>query len=425
MRTVLLCSLLLLAMVTGAQRECASTQYRTEQRVRNKALQQQIAAVESFIQKQHPTASTNGTAKMPSGAIRIPVVVHILENGSSTISDERVRDQIEALNRDFRKRNADTSKIPDRFKHLAADIEIEFALATADPKGRATTGIIRKKTAVKQWELDDKIKFSSSGGSNIWDPNSYLNIWVGPMSRVLGYASEPGGPLEADGVVINPSAFGTRGAAAPFNLGRTATHEVGHWLGLIHIWGDEYCGDDLISDTPPQTIYTVGCPSGIRQGCNNDPGGTMYMNYMDFANDACMQLFTLGQKNRMRSLFAEGGFRQSLLNSKGLHAPWSTEPDITGEEEEKEVAVKEPSPPVITTATRVYPNPVFNELVLQTDASWIGHELQLLNMNGLIIQRIRITAKEQKVALGSLLKGVYFLRGQNGEQRINEKIMKL
>lgn len=425
MRTVFLCSLLLVAMVAGAQRECASTQYRTEQRVRNKTFQQQTAAIESFIQKHLPASTTNGTAKMPTGIIRIPIVVHILESGSSTISDDRVRDQIAALNRDFRKRNADTSKIPDHFKRLAADIEIEFALATADPKGRATTGIIRKKTDVKQWDLDDKIKFASSGGSNAWDPKSYLNIWVGPMSRVLGYASEPGGPLEEDGVVINPSAFGTKGATAPFNLGRTATHEVGHWLGLIHIWGDEYCGDDLISDTPPQTIYTAGCPSGVRLGCDNDPGGTMYMNYMDFANDACMNLFTIGQKNRMRSLFAGGGFRESLIYSKGLNAPWSTETDTPEEEEEKEENVKQPAPPVMTASTKVYPNPVFNELVLQVDASWIGHELQLLNMNGLIIQRIRITTREQKIALGTLLKGVYFLKAQNADQRINEKIMKL
>lgn len=424
MRTVLLCALLLLAMITSAQRECASTQYRTEQRARNKALQQQTAAVESFIQKHLPTGVANGTAKMPTGVIRIPVVVHILENGSSTITDDRVRDQIAALNRDFRKLNADTSKIPDRFKHLAADIEIEFALATADPKGRATTGIIRKKTTVKQWDLDDKIKFASTGGSNAWDPKSYLNIWVGSMYRVLGYSSEPGGSLETDGVVINPSVFGTRGTAAPFNLGRTATHEVGHWLGLIHIWGDEYCGDDLVSDTPPQTIYTVGCPSGIRMGCNNDPGGTMYMNYMDFANDACMNLFTVGQKNRMRSLFAEGGFREPLLSSKGLNAPWSTEPGDTEEEDDVDV-VKEPAQPLPPAPVRVYPNPVVNELMLQTDDSWIGHEIQVLNMNSMVIQRIRITMKEQKIVLGTLLKGVYILKGQNGDQRIHQKLIKL
>jgi len=420
MRTALLCVLLLVAMITGAQRECASTQYRTEQRARNKAMQQQTAAIESFIQKQQPTGAANGMTKMPKGVIRIPVVVHILENGNSTITDERVHDQIEALNRDFRKRNADTSKIPDHFKHLAADIEIEFALATADPKGRATTGIIRKKTEVKQWDLDDKIKFSSSGGSNAWDPRSYLNIWVGPMYRILGYASEPGGPIEADGVVINPSAFGTKGAAAPFNLGRTATHEVGHWLGLIHIWGDKYCGDDLVSDTPPQTIYTVGCPTGIRQSCDNAPNGTMYMNYMDFANDACMHLFTKGQKDRMRSLFAGGGFRESLLSSKGLNAPWSTEPYTPDEE-----VVKEPAPPVMPAPTRLYPNPVLNDLVLQVDVSWVGHELLLLNMNGVVIQRIRVTSTEQKVGLSTLPKGVYFLKGQHGDQRINEKVIKL
>lgn len=419
MRTVLLCVLQLFAVMAGAQRECASAQYRTEQQARNKALQQQAAVIESFIKTHQPTGASTGSFKMPTGVLHIPVVVHILENGSYTISDERVRSQIEALNRDFRKRNADTSKIPDRFKHLAADIEIEFALATADPKGRATTGIIRKQTTVTRWDLDDKIKFLASGGSNAWDPKSYLNIWIGPMYRVLGYASEPGGPLETDGIVINPSAFGTTGATAPFHLGRTGTHEVGHWLGLIHIWGDEYCGDDKISDTPPQTIYTVGCPSGIRQACNNEPGGTMYMNYMDFADDACMHLFTTGQKNRMRSLFAEGGARASLLASKGLNAPWSV--DTSNDDEQ----VQEPAPVIVPAPTKVYPNPVFNDLVLQTDVSWMGKELQLLNMKGTIIQRIIINDKEQKIQLGSLVKGIYFLKGRNGEQTINEKIVKL
>jgi hypothetical protein len=419
MRTVLLFVLQLIAIVSGAQRECASTQYRTEQRARNKEIQQKAAVIESFIKEHKLPGTETGTAKVPTGVLRIPVVVHILEYGNSTITDARVHSQIAALNRDFRKRNADTSKIPDRFKNFAADIEIEFALATADPKGRATTGIIRKKTSVKLWELDDKIKFSASGGSNAWDPTSYLNIWVGPMYRVLGYSSEPGGPLETDGVVINPSAFGTTGAAAPFNLGRTATHEVGHWLGLIHMWGDAYCGDDLVSDTPPQSIYTVGCPSGMRFSCNNGPNGTMYMNYMDFADDACMQLFTHGQKERMRSLFADGGVRAPLLSSKGLNAPWSNEPPDPEEE-----PVIEPAP-IVPAAAKVYPNPVFNELVLKTDPIWIGSQLQLLNMTGVVIQRILINSTEQKLLLGTLPKGVYFLKGQNGEYVINEKIVKL
>jgi hypothetical protein len=420
MRTVFFFALLQIAMVAGAQRECASAQYSIEQRKRNKTLEQQAAAIETFIQKNQPTGAASITSKMPVGVIRIPVVVHILENGNGTISDASVRSQIEALNRDFRKRNADASKIPDRFKSFAADIEIEFALATVDPQGRATNGIIRKQTAVKQWDTDDKIKFSASGGDNAWDPKSYLNIWIGPMYRILGYSSLPGDAPEVDGVVISPSAFGTTGAAAPFNLGRTATHEVGHWLGLIHIWGDTYCGDDLVSDTPPQSIYTVGCPSGTRQSCNNDPNGTMFMNYMDFADDACMQLFTTGQKNRMRSLFADGGPRASLLYSKGLSVPWSTEVSTPDQHEPQKVPV-----PVVSDSARIYPNPVFDELVVKTDASWIGNELQLLNMNGIVVQRITINSIEQKIRLGTLLKGIYFLRGRNGVQVINEKIVKL
>jgi hypothetical protein len=193
-------------------------------------------------------------------------------------------------------------------------------------------------------------------------------------------------------------------------------------LNLIHMWGDSYCGDDQVSDTPPQSTYSVGCPSGMRQSCNNGPNGTMYMNYMDFADDACMQLFTTGQKNRMRSLFADGGPRASLLYSKGLSTPWSTEAGTTDEDED--VPQKVPVPKVSDKAS-IYPNPAINEMIVKVDASWIGNELQLSNINGVIVQRISITNREQKIHLNTLLKGIYFLRGRNGEQVINEKIVKL
>ncbi|WP_066402043.1 M43 family zinc metalloprotease [Flavisolibacter tropicus] len=421
MRTVLLIALQLVAMMAGAQRECASAPYRIERLAKNNSLQQKAAAIETFIQKYQSNGVTGTTAKMPAGVIRIPVVVHILEYGNNAISDAIVLSQIEAMNRDFRRKNADTSKIPDRFKSLSADIEIEFALATVDPKGRATTGIVRKKTNIKQWDADDKIKFSASGGSNAWDSKSYLNIWVGAMDRILGYSSVPGDAPEVDGVVLSPSAFGM-GTAAPFNMGRTGTHEVGHWLGLIHMWGDKYCGDDLVSDTPPQSTYTVGCPSGMRQSCNNGVNGTMYMNFMDYADDACMQMFTTGQKNRMRSLFGDGGERASLLYSKGLSIPWSSE--VSTPYEEEDVPQKVPVP-VLSDKANIYPNPAISEIVVSLDASWVGSELQLVNVNGVVIQRVSITNKEQKMHLGNLQKGIYFLRSRNSGQMINEKIVKL
>src|SRR4030095_8288856 len=166
-----------------------------------------------------------------------------------------VKTQILALNRDFRKLNSDTIKIPEAFKPLAADCGIEFQLATTDPKGRATSGVIHKYSPITKWSMDDKIKFSSEMGDDAWDANNYLNIWVGPLDKFLGYSSIPGDPIEKDGVVISNSAFGIRGGGA-YGKGRTSVHEVGHWLGLKHLWGDADCGDDGGADTTKQRNYT-------------------------------------------------------------------------------------------------------------------------------------------------------------------------
>ena len=133
----------------------------------------------------------------------------------------------------------------------------------------------------------------------------------------MGYGVLPGGPAEKDGVVIQYSVFGTIGnVSAPFDKGRTATHEIGHWLGLRHTWGDAVCGDDGIADTPPQQASSSGCPSFPQlSSCSINFAGDMFMNYMDFTDDACMNMFTQDQKNEMRGLFALGNPRNSFLNS--------------------------------------------------------------------------------------------------------------
>ncbi|MCB0535749.1 MAG: zinc metalloprotease, partial [Saprospiraceae bacterium] len=185
----------------------------------------------------------------------------------------------------------------------------------------ATNGIVRKSTTVNGFSTNDNVKFNSSGGSNIWDRNKYLNIWVCNLSGgLLGYAQFPGGPASTDGVVCDYAYFGTINSTPPFHLGRTATHEVGHWLNCYHIWGDDgssCSGSDLVSDTPNQADENYGCPSFPTISCSNGPNGDMFMNYMDYTDDACMNVFTTGQKSRMQSLFSPGGARNALLSSPG------------------------------------------------------------------------------------------------------------
>ena len=424
MRTIATLLLLAIGMQAAAQKMCATTAY-TQHITADVATQQRMAAVETFIQAQKRnikfgTSSQNDT-KAEAPVIRIPVVVHVVYNtAAQNISDAQIKSQIAALNRDFRRLNEDSVNTPDRFKSFAADVAIEFVLATADGMGRATNGIVRKQTNVRSWQMDDKIKSSKWGGADGWNPKSYLNIWVGNLAQALGYASLPGSDAALDGVVINATAFGTIGTAAPYNMGRTTVHEVGHWLGLKHIWGDAACGDDNVGDTPQQGSFTTGCPAGFRSSCSNAPLGDMYMNYMDFTDDKVMNLFTHGQKDRMRALFNTGGPRHSLLASKGLTEPWLKEAVIA------EPVSKIPEDAVVAKPTlNIYPNPAVSNVTLNVDAEWIGKELQLVNITGTVVQRIRINSGTQKISVHELSSGIYFLQGRHAQSSINHKMVKL
>ena len=252
----------------------------------------------------------SGRIAMRAGKTSIPVVVHVIFRAAvENISDQQIASQIDVLNRDYRKGNPDASGAPAVFGALASDSRIEFRLATVDPLGNPTNGVTRTQTAVAAFQADDKMKFGASGGHDAWDAVRYLNIWIcpeimSPQGALLGYAQFPGGPAATDGVAIVHNAFGTTGtAAAPYNLGRTATHEIGHWLDLHHIWGDktDCTGDDLVADTPPQQSPNFGKPHFPHVTCGNGPNGDMFMNYMDYVDDNAMVMFTAGQVVRMQA----------------------------------------------------------------------------------------------------------------------------
>jgi hypothetical protein len=242
-----------------------------------------------------------------SGVTVIPVVVHVVSNGAAqNISDAQVQSQIDVLNHDFRKTNADVSSTPAVFQPLTADARIEFELASTDPSGNPTNGITRTSTTVSGFTDDNKVKHASTGGADAWPRDNYLNLWACRLSGgLLGYAQFPGGPADTDGVVILDTAFGNTGtASAPFGLGRTATHEIGHWLNLRHIWGDDgngCSGDDFVADTPNAAGANTGIPAFPHITCSNGPNGDLFMNYMDYTDDAGMFMFTGGQVTRMQA----------------------------------------------------------------------------------------------------------------------------
>lgn len=258
--------------------------------------------------------------------VSVPVVFHVVYNEpEQNISDEQIFSQLDILNADFSRTNADAGNTPSYFESVAANAGIEFCLATIDPDGDPTTGITRTQTSHTAFSsFSDNVKYSNQGGKDAWDSKKYLNIWICRIEgNILGYATYPGiSSANRDGVVLLYSSVG----AAPenetsgrYNLGRTATHEVGHWLGLRHLWGTGSGGascsssDDGISDTPIQSEPTFGCPDGIVVSCENGPNGNMWQNYMDYSDDACMNLFTKGQAAYMNAVLSST--RSSLLSS--------------------------------------------------------------------------------------------------------------
>ncbi len=290
--------------------------------------------------------------RLQSATYTIPVVVHVIHNGEAygvgtNISDDQIKSQIQVLNEDYKRSNSDAANTPGEFQPYAGSIDMQFVLAQQDPEGLATNGITRTKGTKSSWTLADNSTFKALA---YWPAENYLNIWVinfDVSTGLLGYAQLPTidpstgiGGLEdsshdrlTDGVAINYKDFGSNFTPplGPFNLdpsynkGRTATHEVGHFFGLRHIWGDGNgnCATDYVDDTPPQPSSSSGCPADpTNVTC---PGGTphhkMFQNYMDYTNDACMNLFTKNQVDRMVIILQNSPRRTSLLTSPGASTP--------------------------------------------------------------------------------------------------------
>ena len=238
--------------------------------------------------------------------ITLPVVVHVIwRTEEENIPDHQIASQIDVLNEDYAAANADRGGIPGVWQGLSTDSGIRFVLASRAPDGSPHPGIDRVRTDIGGFSTDDVVKSAATGGADAWPAERYLNIWVCNLGGgVLGYAQFPGGPPNTDGVVIGYRYFGRGGSAvAPFDLGRTATHEIGHWLNLRHIWGDtEDCtGSDFVADTPGQRLPNYNQPAFPSISCNNGPSGDMFMNYMDYVDDSAMFMFTSGQVARMRA----------------------------------------------------------------------------------------------------------------------------
>ena len=281
------------------KRSCASQDVLAAQLKADPTLALRINQIEAFTQ------NAMLTNRLVNGKVEIPVVVNVLyRTTAENISLTQIQSQINVLNQDFNATNSDFNKVPSLFSGVKANVGITFVLDQ----------VIRKSTTKTSWGTTDTMKKTTYGGIAPTSPTTKLNLWVCTIGGgILGYAQFPGGASSTDGVAIDSKYVGLSGtASAPYNLGRTATHEVGHWMNLRHIWGDANCGSDLVSDTPTHNSANYGVPAYPHYSTCSGTPVEMTMNYMDYTDDNGMYMFSNGQKSRMSAIFVSGGARSGF-----------------------------------------------------------------------------------------------------------------
>lgn len=336
------CFLILITTQAVGQQHCGTEKLDSLRRKRNPNLET-LDTFEEWMANQR-LKKTSGANRTQS-TYTIPVVVHIIHNGEAigtglNISNAQVISQINVLNKDFQRLNADATNTPAEFQDEASAISLEFVLAKQDPQGNATTGIVRVNGGQSSWQLYEDAALKAK---SYWPAEQYFNIWVSNIPEYLGYSTFPVTNLAGmenssedrlrDGVIMHYQAFGSAedgsfDLEANFNKGRTLTHETGHFLGLRHIWGDgsSCSATDYVNDTPPQISSTSGCPTHPQVQCASTP--KMFQNYMDYTYDACMNLFTAGQLGRVETVLQNSPRRASLLTSPGAFPPGNFSLDL-------------------------------------------------------------------------------------------------
>lgn len=342
----------------------------------------------------------------PHPVIQVPVVFHVIHSGEAigtgkNISDAKLLAQLVTINQDFRRLNSGQTSLPAAFKGMTDDVLIEFCLATKDPSGNATTGITRSQgqSGAYSWSTFD----ANVKPNTIWDNHKYLNIWIANLGSSSGYSSFPGEPDNVDGCTFNYSWVGA-GAHMP------ATHEVGHWLDLRHIWGDENAcgGDDLVADTPLQAVNNANvCPTFPKtDACTPKYPGVMFYNYMDYSANACLSMFSVGQAARMNACIF--GIRAGIQTSNGCGASGGTI-DVTNYD--------------LSNSVSVYPNPTNGTFLISTEEKQEKINLSIINVLGEKIFETSSSEKETTIDIKNQPNGIYFISVKSEQGAVIKKLI--
>lgn len=412
-RTLLLLVFFISNSIFAQVNRCYTKEYIEYRNSLNPSYKNNLEETYSFI-----TANIDKNASRDFSTIRIPVVVHVLyKTENQNLTDSLLRSQINILNQDYARLNPDTNLTRDIFKPLASATGLEFYLAQFDPSGAPTTGIVRKQTNVNTFFSItnlDVMKSDANGGSDAWPTDKYLNVWVCNLAIpflnipvILGFATPPNGAPnwpdgtganspQNDGVVIHFEVFGSNplatGSLEAVNRGRTLVHEVGHYLGLRHIWGDPSQGengcdvDDGLEDTPNAAAANQQTCNYSTNSCSITPDDfpDMIENYMDYSDENCVNMFTLQQAEAMR--FVVENFRPSLL--------LSIKKDLT-----------------TTSLLTTYPNPALNQISIQHNSVDLNGLLTVRDLSGKVILSNEIVGSNSKIDLeiNHLTQGIYFI----------------
>ncbi len=374
----------------GAQFQKCATMERLHENLKNHP--ERMAQLAKTAQK--AANWREGQAQKTAGGFQvIPVIVHVVYTSApESLTVAQIQSQIDVLNQDFARLNSDTLRTRPIFQGIAASMDIQFCLASTDPLGNPTTGI------EYVWgdpgflgafnPFSDNVKSIASGGADPWPDTNYLNLWVCKLfANIYGYAQFPGEDPTTDGVVIDYRSFGLGGTTqSPTNRGRTATHEIGHWLGLYHIWGDGGCGViDSIADTPDAAAANYGCDTTLNSCV--DAGfdyPDMIENYMDYSDDSCMNMFTNDQVLRA----------QSFLNTERSGLALSNGCLLAGNK------ISE------SKFLRIFPNPAVSEIVIEFLPSTLDFSVSILNMQGKKV----LNSNRTYIDVSGLPNGIYWVQ---------------